>query len=219
MPRYLLLFLLLFSALAHAEADWRLVRDDKDRDIRVFVRDQQGNPYHSFYAVTHIRTRLSTAVAVLADVPATPEWVARVSQVKLLKREADREAWVYTIYKLPYPFLQRDAVLHSVLTQDAKTGAVTVDTRTTDTLAPKARLVRLTDLHSTWTLTPQAEGVLKVEFWGEGNPGGYIPSWLFNYNLPDEPALTFRNLRRMVQRPKYQQATLAYIREPRTGQL
>jgi hypothetical protein len=40
-----------------------------------------------------------------------------------------------------------------------------------------------------------------------------VPSILFNYNLPDEPVQTLRNLRKMLTREKYQNRQLSYIRE------
>lgn len=218
MRRLCLLLLCCLSALAFG-ADWELVRSDSERDIQVFARPMEQGPYDRFYAVTHIKTRLSTAVAVLADIPAMPEWLARVSQARVMKRKEDREVWVYTVYKLPYPFKGRDTVIHSVLSQDPHTGVVTVESRTVPELLGKTGgYVRLQNLRSTWKFTPQANGMLKVELWGEGDPGGYIPSWLFNYNLPDEPVQTLRNLRRMVLRDKYQSRQLAYIREPHQPQ-
>ncbi len=193
-------------------ATWQLVREDSERHIRVYLDERQ--PYQGFYAVTRIQTRLSTVVAVLADVPATPEWVARVSEAKILKQKPHSEVWTYTVYKLPYPFKPRDTVLHSVLKQDGKSQVVTVESRALGRyLRPKPDHVRLRTMNSTWKLTPETNGWLKVELWGSGDPEGRMPSWLFNYNLADEPVQTLRNLRRMVLREKYQQQNLAYIKE------
>jgi len=56
--------------------------------------------------------------------------------------------------------------------------------------------------------------VVRIEMWGQGEPGGYMPPLLFNYNLPDEPAQTLRHLRQMLMREKYRNKTLSYIHEP-----
>lgn len=208
----LLLSMLMMAPFA-AAGEWQLSRRDENRDIRVYLRENPASSYHSFYAVTRVKTRLSTIVAVLADVPAMPEWIARMKSAKLLRRD-DRDAWVHSTYKLPYPFLEREAVLHSTLRQD-KSGVVEVVTRAEPgfiTANPKR--VRLLDMQGTWRLTPEKDGVVKIEMWGEGNPGGYVPPMLFNYNLPDEPAQTLKHLRQMLTREKYQAKTFSYIREP-----
>lgn len=195
-----------------AATNWELVRQDAKRDIRVYVRDVPNSNYQGFYAVTRVEARLSTVVAVLSDVPAMPEWIARLRQTRLLKREADTDVWVHNIYKLPYPFLDREAVLHSTLRQE-KNGVVEVVTRAEKGLIPSSRRVRLLDMHSTWRLTPEGKGMVRIELWGQGDPGGYMPPVLFNYNLPDEPAQTLKLLRQMLTRDKYRQRKPGYIRE------
>lgn len=206
--------LLLFAPLL-AQADvWTLAREDKARDIRVYVRDMPGSDYQSFYAVTRMAARIDSVVAVLSDVPAMPEWIVRMVSVRLLRREPDRELWVHAHYRLPYPFLDREAVLHSRLQQDARSGQVTIVTRSVPgMIAPgREKRVRLAGVHSTWKITPEPAGRVRIEFWGQGEPGGYVPPLLFNYNLPDEPLQTLRNLRQMLIRDKYRERDLEYIR-------
>lgn len=199
---------------AVAAADWQLSRHDRERDIRVYLRDTPGSSYQNFYAVTRVKTRLSSVVAVLSDVPAMPEWIARMKSARLLRREADRDIWVQSIYKLPYPFLEREAVLHASLRQE-KSGTVEVVTKAEKGFIPNdPKRVRLLNMQSTWRLTPEKDGIVKIEMWGQGDPGGYVPPMLFNYNLPDEPAQTLKLLRQMLTREKYQKKTLGYIREP-----
>lgn len=214
MRRILALLVLLSVVAPWAAADWQLARVDEARNIRVYLREVPNSPYKTFYAVTRVKASLSSVVAVLSDVPAMPQWIARMQSARLLKREADREIWVHGVYRLPYPFLEREAVLHSSLKQD-KNGVVEVATRAEKGFVPAhPKRVRLTSMQSAWRLTPEKFGMVRVELWGQGDPGGYIPPLLFNYNLPDEPAQTLRNLRQMLTREKYRDKALGYIREP-----
>ena len=58
-------------------------------------------------------------------------------------------------------------------------------------------------MSSTWRLTPLPTGGTKIELTGRGEPGGYMPSLIFNYNLADEAQQTLRLLRKMLIRPQY----------------
>lgn len=204
LARLLAAALLLSATTVSGAGSWQLSRHDAVRNITVYVRDIPGSSYRGFYAVTQVRATTAAMLSVLADVPAMPEWIVRMSHARLLKRDADREAWIYGRYRMPYPFLDREAVLHSQISQDANTGVVVVTSRAVGGyVPPAAHTVRLTRMESTWRLTPLADGMLRVELWGQGDPGGYVPPVLFNYNLPDEPAQTFRNLRHMLARDKY----------------
>lgn len=209
----LALVLLMTGTPACGADDWALARRDDPRDIRVYVRPMPGSTYKRFYATTRVQARLSTVVAALSDVTAMPEWIARMRSAQLLRRDANREVWVHTVYRLPYPFLEREAVLHSTLRQD-NSGVVEVSTRAEPGMVPPhPRRVRLLNLQSLWRLTPERNGTVKIELWGEGDPGGYVPHLLFNYNLPDEPAQTLRNLRHLLSREKYRTRTLDYLRD------
>lgn len=209
----LLALLLALMPAAHAD-DWTLARRDDAHDIRVYLRPTPGSSYKRFYATTRVPARLGSVVTVLSDVPAQPEWVTRQISARLLRREANREAWVHAVFRAPYPFVEREAVLHSVLRQD-KSGVVEIVTRAEPGVLPaNPRRVRLHDMHSVWRLTPEKNGMVKIELWGEGNPGGYVPHLLFNYNLAEQPLQTLRNLRQMLVREKYRGKRPDYIREP-----
>lgn len=196
---------LLFLPLAGMAQEWTLARNDKARDIRVYVRALPGSDYQTFYAVTRVSAPSESVLAVLSDVPAMPEWVVRMVGVRLLRRNGSKEMWLHAHYRLPYPFLDREAVLHSRLERDARSGQLTIVTRSVQGMLPPSRnkRVRLTDMLSTWKITPERDGRTRIELWGQGEPGGYVPPVLFNYNLPDEPLQTFRNLRQMLTREKY----------------
>lgn len=206
-------YLLLVSAFAQATS-WELARHDRDRDIRVYLRDIPGSSYKAFYATTRVKASLSSIVTVLSDVPAMPQWIARMKAARLLKRQANREIWVHGIYTLPYPFQEREAVLQSTLVQHDN-GVVEIETRARGgMIQPHPKRLRLMNMYSLWRLTPESQGVVRIEMWGQGDPGGFVPPLLFNYNLPDEPAQTLRHLRQMLTREKYRSRRQDYIREP-----
>ena len=52
-------------------------------------------------------------------------------------------------------------------------------------------------------MAPLPTGGTKIELTGRGEPGGYMPSLIFNYNLADEAQQTVRLLRQMLIRPQY----------------
>ncbi|WP_130413913.1 START domain-containing protein [Fluviicoccus keumensis] len=191
---------------ALADGGWELAREDASRQIRVFTRSQADSDYDEFRSEMLAPQSIDTVVAVLRDIPAWPEWIARIRKVKLLRHDGESN-WVYVVYKLPYPFKDRDTVLQSVLQREAKGGVVTIRSQAVRTLPmpeQDSRRVHLYELQSTWRLTPLPGGGTRIELSGRGQPGGYLPSLIFNYNLADEPQQTLRLLRLMLARPKYQ---------------
>lgn len=199
---FILIYLML-SVAALAAADWHLALQDKKRDIRVYTREISDSPYRSFYAITRTAAHPQTVLAVLSDVAAMPEWIARLRQTRVIKRHGNTDIWVHNIYKLPYPFHDREAVLHSKLTR-YQNGTVEIVTTAEEGMVPSSHNVRLLNIKSTWRITTESKDSVKIEWWGQGDPGGYMLPAIFNYSLANEPARALKFLHQMLQRPKYQ---------------
>ncbi|PTQ88936.1 SRPBCC family protein [Agitococcus lubricus] len=205
------LFVILLSLLSLCNiawaSDWQLSKTDNKRQIQVYTRSQESSPYDEFYAKTVVAQPIDTVVAVLSDVSAWPQWLARLKLVKVLEKKPN-QFWLYSVYKLPYPFVERDAILHTLLMREPKTGVVRVEVEAlanyTLSLPIEVKRVRMTNLQSTWRLTPLAKGGTLIELSGRGEPEGLMPALIFNYNLADEPQQTLRLLRQMLLRPQYQ---------------
>ena len=196
----------LLMQVSYAQPEWELSKEDTQRNIQVFTSSQEDSSYHQFKAVTLVPQNPQTVLAVLSDIPAWPQWLARIKQVKVLKKEKDR-SWVYVVYKLPYPFVERDMVVYNQV-QSLATGQIIIKTQALNNypmaVESDVKRVRLTNFKSTWQLSPLAKSGTKVELWGSGDPEGFVPALIFNYNLPDEPLQSLRQLRKMLLRDKYQ---------------
>ena len=199
-------FLSVLMQVSYAQSDWQLSKEDTQRNIRVFTSSQHDSSYHQFKAVTVVPQNPQTVLAVLSDISAWPQWLARIKQVKVLKKDKNR-SWVYVVYKLPYPFIERDMVVYNQV-YTLKTGQLLIKTQALSDYPinneADVKRVRLTNFNSTWQLTPLAKSGTKVELWGSGDPEGFVPALIFNYNLADEPLQSLRQLRKMLLRDKYQ---------------
>ena len=83
-------------------------------------------------------------------------------------------------------------------------GAVTIRSQSVSGwIAAQPERLRMTNMQTTWKLSPAGGNQVRVELWGSGEPGGLIPAVLYNYNLADDATQTLRQLRRMALREKY----------------
>lgn len=205
MAYVVLILCVLLNSLAFAD-EWELARHDNQRQIQVYVSSQNNSSYHQFKAQTIVEQPIGTVLAVLSDINAWPQWLARIKLVNVLKKQKDHSL-VYVIYKLPYPFVERDMVLYNRV-QHLNTGAILIKAQAqTNYRLPSdivTKRIRLTNFSSTWRLTTLATGKTLIELWGQGDPEGFVPALVFNYNLPDEPLQSLKQLRKMVLRPQYQ---------------
>ena len=207
---------LLLAGVARADVSaddgWRLQRQEPARQIRVYLHDRPDALYRDVYAVTVMPGTPSGIEAVLSDVAAMPQWAARVSAARLIKRHGN-QAWIYIQYRLPYPFKQRDVVVRSERSLTA--GVISIRSQAVRGYAREIPgKIRLYSVQSSWRLTPQPDGQVKIELWGSAEPGGLVPAVLYNYNLADDALQTLRQLRRMSIREKYQDKALSSADSP-----
>ena len=200
--RSLIAMLLLVCSSSWADDGWRLAREDKERDIRVYLKRSAVSAYQDVYSVTTLTGSTLGIEAILNDAAAMNQWAARVNHARIMEREKN-QVWMYIQYRLPYPLKPRDVVV--VATRNQANGVISIDSKAVKGNMPEQDgWVRLTQVESRWRLTPLQRNRVKVELWGSAQPGGLVPSMVYNYNLPDDAMQTFRMLRRMAQRPKYQ---------------
>lgn len=204
--------------------EWTSIRDDQERDIRIFCRSHSSGNVE-FKGVTHVESRLSGLVALFADAENIPKWVYRTSSVSVLKKIEKTEAVVHTIHSMPWPLRPRDAVVRSRLEQDPKSLIVTIRGRAVpDYIDVDEQYVRITQVESQWTFRPMPPGkTIEVTFQGYGEPGGEVLSsihrspvfrWLVKSFLWRLPYETMKNMKTIVRQPKYQNKAFTYIQEP-----
>jgi hypothetical protein len=237
--------LLLASSLLHAKTkagDWELVKEDEGHDIVVYYRNlKSGNV--EFRGITHLRTSLSSFIALLKDFETLPEWAYRTDKVVTLKQnsntESNTEAYVYTIHPMPWPFMPRDSVLLSHIDQNPQTFAVIVKGRAVPDYIPlNDDYVRISSGESFWQLTPIEEGTLEVVFQGYGEPGGSFSGYgepggsfsesvftstifrsLVKLYLWKLPYKTLKRIQHHILNEKYQKKRFNFIKEPPSGKI
>lgn len=217
MTRLAALLVLLQLAWPCAASEWTLKIDDPEADIRVFSRVNDLG-YPEFRGVTKVKSRLSAFVALFKDLPNMPNWAYRIRKAERLKMLSDTESYSYTVNSMPPPLFDRDAVVHSTISQDTATLKMTFRGTGVPDYAPKNdRYVRMPVVESTWTFTPVADGMVEVVFDGYGDPGGSLSSgllaWFVRLTLNEAPYQTMLRMKEFISRPEYQAARYPYVRE------
>jgi len=206
------------GADAQSADDWELKISDDVAGIKVFYQTNSRG-YVEFRGVTQVRSSLGAFVALFRDVENMPTWVYRTKKVTTLKTVSDTEVYAYTVSEMPWPLDDRDSIVRTTLSQDAKTLAITIRGSAVPDYIPVARgYVRMPVVESFWRFTPLNKGVVEVEFQGYGDPGGNlssaVPKWITRLTLYEAPQQTLLGLQKVIARLDYQSQTFEFVREP-----
>jgi ribonuclease HI len=211
----LLPLLLLFSfqsIFSQNHHDWELKRDKGG--IKVYVRDADDSKIKELKFTTTVQASLSAVTAVLSNVEGFDDWVYASVKSETIKKVSETEVYYYTEIDFPWPFNNRDLVLHTVFWQDAKTLSINSKTTSVHWMKPEEDgLVRISKADLRWTFTPVGNGTLRVDYYLKSDPAGNIPAWLINLAADQGPLQTMVKFKEMLELEKYKNAKLAFVQE------
>lgn len=190
------------AMLAADDPAWRM--ESNSDGIALYRGAVSGTGVVPVKATMTVPGSIAEVSLVLEDIPRRREWMGSRTESVLLERASDYDQVEHLHVNMPWPVLDRTALIRATITvagdrRGATITARSIDAHSADTL-PK--LVRATVHESTFqmTQTPAGVEVLALVFI---DPGGSIPKWIVNYFSRRVARSTLAGLRKQVGRKLY----------------
>jgi hypothetical protein len=188
--------------------------------IKVYIYSHKNSVFGTFKATTHIDASVDSVLAVVLDTKYSPQWIDALKKSFIIKKLNFTEQYHYQIFFIPFPFKNRDFILHSKLTHNPVTNAITISMSSAPNYCRDKKsdecnevnqsdLVRVIKSIGTFKMEPDAKGT-KITWIQHTDPGGNLPAWLVNQLVHQTPYLSFKNLAQTVKEKHYKQAQLIY---------
>lgn len=202
--------LLSFQSIELPDNDWKL--EKIKNDIQVYSRLVEGSPIKEGRFIFTVEANLSSVVALLLDVDSYADWSYRNPFAEVIETDHQGNMTYYSIGDFPWPFYDRDAVIALQIYQDIETGIVYYTSSCVKGVkAPVEELVRVDLMDTNCIIESQGNGIIKIDYRVQIDPGGYMPSWLINLFFDKGPIHYAENLREYIKKPKYRDIDLPYI--------
>lgn len=190
--------LLVLTFCVSAQENWNLVKDESG--IKVYTKMEPNSKYRAFKAEMQVRCKIENIIKVLKNSDSINTWIVNCKGVKLLK-ESLNDQYYYIETSLPLPFVNRDMVYHFQYIINSNQAKVSV-TGIPDYMQPSKGIVRMAKADGFWLLNSIDEYNTSVTYQMHVEPGGLIPAWLANPFIKNVPFSTFKELRKIVQKPE-----------------
>ena len=196
------IFLFLCVNLAFTQQEpWKKIRDKEG--IEVFNRSGENSDFKEFRSHAIVEGDLDAFLAVLYDVKSLENWGHKISEARLIRREADSLQVYYAVAKAPFPYKDRDGVYLNRFSWDPDASTLTVEIRLVEGVVPEQEdRVRLKG-YGHWQVRVLPSDRLDILFQMQMDPGGNIPPWLSNMFSGDTPYYTMKGMREALQLEKY----------------
>lgn len=215
----LLMYILLYASQATASPedeltglrpspigrDWVLTKNDRTRNIKTYVRLEDGKQSRSFKVETVLDATMQTLGNVLLDFDNYTKWYWETRESRLLQQKSKTEYIVYLVHNAPRGLLDRDVILQCIIEPQTKNkrSLIMKVVALPDFLPSKPPLIRMPAEDINIKITPIANNKILVEAEGYFDAGGTVPVWATNFVQRTAPYTVLRNLQRMLARDEY----------------
>jgi len=188
---FILNLILVHNALAQS---WNFIKEQDG--IKIYTRNELHSSLKSYKGETVFNAPMGKIYMLLGSAKNFDWWDKGFTTIKVLKHEDQKFIQYYFIYDMPWPVTDRDLAVESVIKLDTITNQYTVSSRPLPNAVPEnPNLVRISNYWQKWTVQPMEKGNIHITLEGSVDPGGNIPSWVYNMLVTDMPLNTIRSLR------------------------
>lgn len=150
-------------------------------------------------AQTEANSTVATFLHLLEDTANIKTWAANTEKAELLGQPDANTHIVHTYFSATWPVSKRDMVTQSVWQQDAASGVLTMQVSDVGRLYPLVKgYVRMQRVQGLWTLTPQTDGVLLIQYQGQADPAGKLPHFIGDKVALKSVLETFQQLQQVL---------------------
>ncbi len=168
--------------------------------IMFYTRDEPGTGFKSFKGVVDVRTTVERVSHYIGNIQNFDWWDEDITEIKVLLFEKEKLIRYYLVYDIPWPFSDRDLCVEAQIRTDPITGIRTVRAKPLPDVMPEnADRVRIRNYWQTWTIQPLGDGMVRLILEGYVDPGGIIPSWLYNMVITNAPLKQMEEIVKRVE--------------------
>lgn len=168
--------------------------------IKVYTRPESGTSFNSFKAEMEILAKPEQVRYILSHMHLYPDLFPDTKELKILARPNDSTLIQYTHTATPWPLDDRDGIYQLNFKSRADGGFEVKSEAKPNYLPEKPSFVRIQKSNSSWEIIPNANGMLKITYVVNAEPGGNLPQWLVNAAATEIPYQTFVNLKQLLKK-------------------
>ena len=206
------LVLMTCMAFAPGGNTWEL--QSNKNGIAVYTKSVDGYSVSAVKSVCTMNSSLSGMVALVLDVASYKKWIYHCANARILKWISPTELIYYQETSVPWPADNRDFIGRLKLSQDNKTGIVTVTVENApDYLPEKSGKVRLKKFNERIIIVPKGKNKSELSYEMMMDVGGNIPGWMVNLAITSGPYESLLEMKDLVNTGAYSNTRLTFIKE------
>ncbi len=195
--KLVVLFFFMMAILQSQAQSWDFVKESTG--VKIFTRNEANSSLKSFKGEITFKADIDKVNLIVGNANNIEWWDKDIIEKRVLAFEPDKMIRYYLVYNVPWPFSKRDLALEARISIDPATGDRMVFSKPiTDVVPERPDIVRIKRYWQKWTVHQLPKGYVHVILEGFVDPGGNIPSWLYNSVITETPMRVMKGMRDRV---------------------
>lgn len=183
---------------------WEKVLDQEG--IQVYTTDVEHSKYQRFKATTIVDASIHQLVALFKEVDEMSSWLSQCKTAKLIRSNDFWHQVTYHEVNVPV-FRNRDMILDMQISQDSLNQTLRINIEGKPAYLPEEkRIIRVHEVNGYWSAQRMDDGRLFIEYSMFIDPAGYVPAWLYNQRIKNDPFETLLNMRSSLSESVFKEA-------------
>lgn len=184
------------SAAMSAEPSWELLQEEDG--LNIYSRTVDGSSYNEIKATVLINAPITHVAKFVGDGNGCAKWRMKCKSSEVIETVSKDERYMHTVLDLPWPFTDRDFVLHSKTEMDTQTKTTKVSLNSSPSSLPAGEYVRA-KTHGGIMIRAISEQLVEFTYIVHAELGGNLPVGRVNNELADSVYEDLTRLRELAE--------------------
>jgi hypothetical protein len=195
---FLLVLVLLAGNIDLRAQSWNYIKEKNG--IKLYTRVPEYSTFKCFRGETTFHASMQEIGRYIGNVKNFNWWDKNIRELRVLEPGSEKHVSYYFVYDVPWPLSDRDICVDVSISIDSLTGIKVVYAKPLPGVIPEYKdIVRIANYWQKWTLTPIDKQTVNAVLEGFVDPGGNVPSWLYNMVIVETPLKVMEGIKHKLE--------------------
>ncbi|MEE9372077.1 MAG: hypothetical protein V3V00_03400 [Saprospiraceae bacterium] len=204
----LALTMLLYPSSFLCQDEWKFKKEKYE--IRAFTRPHPDYNIHEYKVETKLSTSIADIISVMMEESSYLKIFKDLKDIKFYNK-SDNHLELFLVNKAPFPTRYRDGYFISEFSYDPIKKTARIDITCPSTKYHNKKYIEITRCQGFWEFYQKEENIVNLTHQFVADPGGFLPGFILNIFLVNNPINTVRDLKIILKKGNYQKKEFKFL--------
>lgn len=205
---FLFTFLCLFETTL-CQGEWKFRKEN--HGVKAYTRSHPDYSISEYRVKAEVNASIAEIISIMTE---ESSYLRMFKDLEELKFHEQRDDYfeLYLVNKAPFPARDRDGYFISQFSYDPTNNTARIDITCPSTEHHRKKYIEITRCKGYWEFYQKDENIVEVTQQFIADPGGFVPGFILNIFLVNNPILTIRDLKILLKEGNYEKKEFDFLK-------